>query len=50
MKEIEEELGPFSLKERLECRGTAPLSAWTWAAEKLGLFQQPRLLRVAHRC
>jgi len=50
MKEIERELGPISLRERLECWGTVPLSAWTWAAEKLGLFQQPRLLRVAHRC
>ncbi len=50
MKEIERELGPLSLTERVKCWGTVPLSFWTWLTERLDLFQQPRLLRVAHRC
>lgn len=49
LKEIQKELGPLSLKERLRCWGTVPLSLWTWMAEKLDLFQQPRLLRIEHR-
>ena len=49
LKEIEKELGPLSVKERLRCWGTIPLSAWTWMTAKLGLFQQPRLLRIDHR-
>jgi hypothetical protein len=49
LTEIEKELGPISFKERLQCWGTVPLSAWTWIAEKLCLFQQPRLLRIEHR-
>jgi hypothetical protein len=49
LKEIVQELGPLSVKERLQCWGTLPLSAWTWMTEKFGLFQQPRLLRIEHR-
>lgn len=49
IKEIEKELGPISFKERLQCWGTVPLSAWTYVVERLGLFQQPRLLRIEHR-
>ena len=49
LREIERELGPLSAKERLQCWGTVPLSFWTWLTEKLGLFQQPRLLRIEHR-
>jgi len=49
LKEIVQELGPLSVKERLQCWGTMPLSAWTWMTEKFGLFQQPRLLRIEHR-
>ncbi len=49
LKDIEQELGPVSIKERLQCWGTVPLSSWTWMTEKLGLFQQPRLLRIEHR-
>ena len=49
LKEIEQELGALSIKERLECWGTLPLSGWTWLTGKLGLFQQPRLLRIEHR-
>jgi hypothetical protein len=49
LKEIEKELGALSVKERLQCWSTVPLSFWTWMTEKLGLFQQPRLLRIEHR-
>ena len=49
LKEIEKELGPLSVEERLECWATIPLSAWTWLTAKLGIFQQPRLLRIEHR-
>jgi len=48
-REIQKELGPISARERLQCWGTVPLSFWTWLTEKLGLFQQPRLLRIEHR-
>lgn len=49
LKGIEQELGPLTFKERLLCRATVPLSFWTWVTERLGLFQQPRLLRIEHR-
>jgi hypothetical protein len=49
LKEIENDLGSLSFKERLQCWGTVPLSFWTWMTEKLGIFQQPRLLRIEHR-
>ncbi len=49
MKEIEQEFGPLAFRERLQCWGTVPLSCWTWMTEKLGLFQQPGLLRIEHR-
>lgn len=48
-REIQEEFGPLSLIERVQCWGTLPLSIWTWVAEKFDLFQQPRLLRIEHR-
>jgi haloalkane dehalogenase len=49
LEAIEREFGSRSLKERLECWGTVPLSLWTWMTETVGMFQQPRLLRVEHR-
>ena len=49
LEAIEQEFGTRSWKERLVCWGTVPLSLWTWMTETLGLFQQPRLLRVEHR-
>jgi hypothetical protein len=48
-RDIQEELGPLSPKERIEGWATIPLSLWTWLTETLGLFQQPRLLRIEHR-
>jgi hypothetical protein len=49
LREIEKEIGSLSIKERLSCWATVPLSAWTWVIEKLNLFQQPRLMRIEHR-
>ncbi|MBN1104478.1 MAG: hypothetical protein JXL84_13755 [Deltaproteobacteria bacterium] len=49
LKEIEKELGPRSFQERLQCWGTVPFLLWAWMTERLGLFQQPRLLRIERR-
>jgi len=49
LKDIEKELGPVSAKERLFGWATLPFTAWTWLAERLDVFQQPRLLRIEHR-
>jgi hypothetical protein len=49
LEDIVKEFGSFTLKNRLECWGTVPLSFWTWMKENLGLFQQPRLLRREYR-
>jgi hypothetical protein len=49
LKDIEDELGHLSLKERFFGLATLPLSGWTWMTEKLDLFQQPRLLRTERR-
>ncbi|MGD8344073.1 MAG: hypothetical protein PVH53_10780 [Desulfobacterales bacterium] len=42
--DIVREFGSLSSKERLACWATLPLSLWTWMTERLGLFQQPRLM------
>jgi hypothetical protein len=49
LEQIEKELGPLSAKERIQCWGTVPLSLWTKMTEKLGLFQQPRLMKIEYR-
>jgi haloalkane dehalogenase len=49
LSEIMQEIGQLSLKERLFCWATIPLSLWTWLAERLNILQQPRLLRIEHR-
>jgi len=49
LREVQEEFGPLSVKDRLQCWVTVPLSLWTWMTEKFGLFQQPHLLRIEHR-
>jgi len=49
LKDIERDLGPVSVKERLFGLATVPLSTWTWFTLKLNLLQQPRLLRIEHR-
>jgi hypothetical protein len=49
LAEIVSEFGALSLKKRLECGATVPLSLWTWLTEGLGIFQQPRLYRSEQR-
>jgi hypothetical protein len=49
LQDIVREFGSLTLKNRLECLGTLPLSFWTWMTESLGWFQQPRLFRREHR-
>ena len=49
LEDIVREFGSFTLKNRLECWATIPLSLWTYMKENLGLFQQPRLLRREYR-
>jgi hypothetical protein len=49
LKEIEQELGRLSAKERLFCWATIPLAIWTWLTTQLNIFQQPKLIRIEHR-
>ncbi len=49
LRAVEKEFGPFSIRDKLLCWSTIPLSAWTWIADKLDIFLQPRLLRITHR-
>jgi hypothetical protein len=46
---VEREFGPFTISDKILCWSTVPLSAWTFIAGKLGMFQQPRLFRIKHR-
>ncbi len=46
--EIRKSLGPIPLITYLRAFATPILAAWTWAAEKLNIFQQPGLLRVEY--
>jgi hypothetical protein len=48
-KAIIKEFGPLTMGEKMICGLTVPLSLWTWVAGKLGMFQQPRLLKIEHR-
>lgn len=45
---IEEEMGDISIKERLLCLATIPLSFWTWLTMKLNIWQQPKLMRIEY--
>jgi hypothetical protein len=49
LKEIEQELGSLTIKERLFGWATIPFSAWTWITAKLDIFQQPRLQKITYR-
>lgn len=42
--------GPMTLRERLTQPAATALGLFTEATTKLGVLQQPGLLRVAHRC
>jgi haloalkane dehalogenase len=48
LEEITRETGKISMKERIFCLITIPLSFWTWLTAKLNVFQQPKLLRIEH--
>jgi hypothetical protein len=47
--EIIKERAPLTIKIRAMCWGICVLAAWTWFTRKLGIFQQPALLRIEHR-
>lgn len=47
--EILKEGKPLTLKTRSMCWGTYALAAWTSFTRRLGIFQQPALLRIEHR-
>lgn len=47
--EIVKEGKPLTMKLRAMCWGISVLAAYTWCTRKLGIFQQPALLRVEHR-
>jgi hypothetical protein len=49
LRDIKHEMGRLSMKERLFCMSTIPLSLWTWLTAKLNILQQPKLLRTEHR-
>jgi haloalkane dehalogenase len=49
LREIERDMGNLTVKERLLCWATVPFSLWTWFANHLNFFQQPKLLRTQHR-
>jgi hypothetical protein len=46
--EIKREIGNLSIKERLFCFCTIPLSFWTWLAIRLNISQQPKLMRIQY--
>jgi haloalkane dehalogenase len=48
LNEITQVMGNLSVKERLLCLATIPLSFWTWLMAKLNIYQQPKLLRVQY--
>lgn len=48
LNEITQVMGNLSMKERLLCFATIPLSFWTWLTAKLNIYQQPKLMRVQY--
>jgi hypothetical protein len=49
LNDIESEMGPISIKERVAAWLTLPLCLWTWLSTRLRIGQQPKLIRVEHR-
>ncbi len=47
-REIREEIGPLTLRERSLCLGAPLLAVWTAVTNRLRLFQQPALLKVRY--
>jgi len=49
LREITQETGGLSMKTRLFCLATIPLSVWTRFTLRLNILQHPKLLRIEHR-
>jgi hypothetical protein len=49
LREIEQEWGRLTVKERFFGWATVPFCFWTWVTLRFNLFQQPKLLRTEHR-
>ncbi len=49
LRDIESEIGPISIAERISSWLTLPLCLWTWLGTRLRIGQQPKLLRIEHR-
>jgi len=49
IKDIESEMGPMSLVERISSWLTLPFCLWTWLSTRLSIGQQPKLIRIEHR-
>jgi hypothetical protein len=49
LKNIESDMGPLSIAERISSWVTLPLCLWTWLRTRLCIGQQPKLLRIEHR-
>jgi radical SAM superfamily enzyme YgiQ (UPF0313 family) len=49
LREVRQETGPFSPLEYVKCAGSTVLAMWTWLINRMGIFQQPGLLRIEHR-
>jgi haloalkane dehalogenase len=48
LKQIKRETGTLTAGESLESLGAVLFSGWTWLAQKMNLFQQPKLLRLEY--
>jgi hypothetical protein len=49
IKDIELEMGPMSIVERISSWLTLPFCLWTWLSTRLSIGQQPKLIRIEHR-
>lgn len=49
IKDIELEMGPMSIVERISSWLTLPFCLWTWLSTRLSIGQQPKLVRIEHR-
>jgi hypothetical protein len=49
LKDIEFEMGPMSIAERISSWLTLPFCLWTWLSTCLSIGQQPKLIRIEHR-